>query len=188
MMVSKQACDVTAGLEAYLALQKLPNMTETLTPEDAVAGTRVHILPAGSGSGLAQCIATGRIVDGSRWDCPVPNAKPKTLTVTPLRRLVEIEEVYAPGHVVPRVKRGGQNVALGDLQALSPARPFRVVLPLTMVAPFLQSRRTAPPQPVQQQRDAEPVALRIPPRADSTVAAQRHADGGDGSDGDCDSC
>ena len=124
-------------------------MRTTLRPDEAVPGTAVHILPKGGSSGLAGCIATGRIVAAAEWKCPLQNSKPAILKPTLRRRLVEIVDVHAPGHVIPWMRVDGAPISFGQLQQNSPTATFTVMLPLTMISAFIDARPTATTPPPQ---------------------------------------
>lgn len=119
-------------------------MTVKLLPQAAVPGVRVHVLPqTGSMAVLASCAAAGTIVSGDRWNNRLPDSSPRSLTSTPQRRraIVRISSLYATGLNVPSLRRDGAAVTLGDLQEQSADDDFTVMLPISMLAPFVATRK-----------------------------------------------
>ena len=142
------AADAAAALEMYFTLEKMPDYYETLSSAAAVAGCKVDIVPStGSAMTTAACIATGHIVEGESWECTLPGARPATLSSSTPRAqkrcIVEITDLFAPFQFVPKLRVNGEQVVFADLRE-NPQEPFRVMLPLKMLAPHIASRRRFP--------------------------------------------
>ena len=143
------AYDVIYPLEMYFKLAEMPDLSQRLDPDQAVAGSVVDIVPPHARNNrqraahgynvgdLATRAAIGRIlavaiVENSNGILPA-NVKAGKGTV-----VVEISgNVLAPSLLVPGyyTKKSGrrQSVTLGDLTHGNGQQSFRVILPLSML-------------------------------------------------------
>ena len=145
------ALDASVGLIIFLQLRGMPDLTARIGASEAVPGVVVDVVP-GTGSAvgvMATCAGWGKVVqtEGEPWETPV-GCEPVQFKITASNRLVEVDTLTAPLLLVPRLKRLGKPVTLGDLKAAATARgedTFKVVLPLRMLAKHLEGRvRPAP--------------------------------------------
>lgn len=123
-------------------------MTSKLNASSIAPGLKVHVVPnSGSVAVLASCVAAGTLLDVADWQNPVPGVslpRDKRNLVA-----VQVDEVFAAGLIVPRYKKDGELVTLGTLQELCDGNSVSVLLPLTMVAPFIAARRVYERRPDQ---------------------------------------
>ena len=115
------------SLEAGEELDKMPDLTRRLTPEELTPGRKVDLLPqSGNVACMATRAATATIV-GTPCKCPegmvykTSNRK-NAKSYTKMRAgkgsyIVRIEKVYAPALIVPKYKwrRTDKAVTLRDI-------------------------------------------------------------------------
>ena len=139
--VKYSALDVIKGLEVYFKLDTMIDLSARLVSEEAIEGRVVDILPSnGSTQLMTASAATARIVTGDTWITP-SGCTPQILRKTPKRHMVMVEvmDLYASALKVPYLTRRGEQVIFGDLGQT----PFRVMLPLRMLKPHVESKQTA---------------------------------------------
>ena len=114
----------------------MPDMNARITPEAAVPGVAVDLVPAsGSVSVMATFAGWGTVVEPGEgvWRTPA-NCTPNRMDITISRRLVRVDTLTAPMLRVPGLKRLGKHATLGDLEVAAGGGTFEVLLPLRMLS------------------------------------------------------
>ncbi|KAL7489607.1 LOW QUALITY PROTEIN: hypothetical protein ACHAW6_015277 [Cyclotella cf. meneghiniana] len=105
------AIDATASLKIYEVLQKMPDLSQRWSKDDAKFGTKVDLIPLHwSITCMATRAATGIILEKERYECHEVNIGKHTYVVL-------IKEIYAPALIVAGcgVRDGKSALTLGDL-------------------------------------------------------------------------
>ena len=113
-----------------------------MRPLDATVAAALDLVPSrGSVAVMASRLGEATVVatDGL-WINSLDGCKPNQVKITAKRRLVEVTSVAAPNFVIPELKkRDGSKVCFADFGPT----PFRVPVPLTMLAPHIPNPAAA---------------------------------------------
>lgn len=144
--INYAAVDAAVSLEAGEGLDKMPDLTRRLTPEELTPGRKVDLLPqSGNVACMATRAATATIV-GTPCKCPEgmvyktsnrKNAKSYTkMKAGKGSYIVRIEKVYAPALIVPKYKwrRTDKAVTLRDIPI-----HHDIIVPIAMIKEHVDS-------------------------------------------------
>lgn len=137
------ALDVIKPLEAYLELEKMPDLCQRLSPGLATVGVDVDIVPGRSRTSCTPTTRGHRVGDlatrGARgvicvdttlqYDPSLGLQKNAVKIQSDKQRIVQINEVSAPMLNVPGHQIRGRDATLRDFGQT----PFKILLPLTML-------------------------------------------------------
>lgn len=140
--VQYAALDAAVGMQIYHELRGMPDLNARITPEAAVPGVAVDLVPfSGSVSVMATYAGWGTVVEpGERvWMTPA-NCTPDHMVISTTRRVVRVDTLTAPLLRVPGLKCLGKPATLGDLKAAAGGGAFQVLLPLRMLSEHVAGR------------------------------------------------
>lgn len=126
------AVDAAVSLEVYEKLVQLKDLSCRLTEAEAIAGTRVDIIPSnGNPLSMASRAATGTILGSKDYVCPVGYTMKGNRVVRVGKRMcvIKIDQINAPGLVLPRYKYKNSKspVTLADIGKVN------IIVPLEML-------------------------------------------------------
>lgn len=146
------AADAAASIDVYHHLKDMPDFSRRLQQSEIIADTVVHIVPGHGNVTIMNSRAAVAVIkslqSGTQWKNPFPGIYPSAITHSAIVKkklvLVTITKVIAPSLTIPNLfatNTKGSNVCLKDL---SQYLPFEVLVPVTMLAPFIPNVRIEP--------------------------------------------
>ena len=136
--------DGKAGIDIYNALKDLPDLSARISPDAAIAGAKVDIVPPNGSPACMQATrgAIGTIVGSRRCARSPPGIYPSSVKPKDNERIVRVSSVQAPHLVVPTIKSGDvrRPATLGDCGEVE----FEVVVPLHMIRMHVESAEVRP--------------------------------------------
>ena len=133
------AKDARNSLLCHEHLAKLPDLTESPSPNEIKAGLKVDIAPyMGSNYTIGSCAAIGEIDMNQKWLLPA-NLKmpmPKVIGGSPGWYVVKVKKVIAPSMAIKELKIGRRYATLKDMGD----PPFTIPFPLCQLHKHVESR------------------------------------------------